>query len=376
MTALPRSTMLEAMLSADRTFDGVFYTGVKTTKIYCLPSCYAKKPLPQNVIFFKTPADAENQHFRSCKKCFPDFPQSKWMDHKSYIELLPPTDFAFSECLVFLGRSAAEVLHRVQGDFLLKWIEIDGKSVLLKVSMKQERLVIEFPDQIPDKFRRVQAGKYIWNLFDLDREMQPFYELSDKDDLLRSVVTKHYGLRIIGIPDLFEALTWAIIGQQINLNFAYTLKKRLIEHFGQSHDFEGRRLWVFPKPEVIAELEMTDLQKLQFTTRKAEYILAIAKEMANSGLSKEKLLRLEKDEARSLLLSIRGIGAWTADYVMMKSLNDSSAFPISDVGLQNAIKAQLRLDKKPSIGELAKLAEGWKGWEAYAVFYLWRSLYQ
>ncbi|UOK59153.1 AraC family transcriptional regulator [Bacillus sp. OVS6] len=51
MTVLPRSTMLKAMLSADKTFDGVFYTGVKTTKIYCLPSCYAKKPLPENVIF-------------------------------------------------------------------------------------------------------------------------------------------------------------------------------------------------------------------------------------------------------------------------------------------------------------------------------------
>nr|WP_224771382.1 DNA glycosylase [Metabacillus idriensis] len=295
------------------------------------------------------------------------------MDHKAYIELLPPTDFAFSECLVFLGRSAAEVLHRVQGDFLLKWIEIDGKRMLLKVSMKQERLVIEFPDHIPDKFSRVQAGKYIWNLFDLDREMQPFYELSDKDELLSAVVTKHYGLRI---PDLFEALTWAIIGQQINLNFAYTLKRRLIEHFGQSQDFEGRRLWLFPKPEIIAELEISDLQKLQFTTRKAEYILGIAKEMANGRLSKEKLLELEKSEARSLLLSIRGLGAWTADYVMMKCLNDLTAFPISDIGLQNAIKAQLGLDRKPSIVELAKLAEGWKGWEAYAVFYLWRSLYQ
>ncbi|MGG4488201.1 Ada metal-binding domain-containing protein [Metabacillus idriensis] len=376
MTALSRSTMLEAMLSADKTFDGVFYTGVKTTKIYCLPSCYAKKPLPQNVIFFKTPADAENQQFRSCKKCFPDFPQSKWMDHKTYIELLPPADFSFSECLVFLGRASAEVLHRVQGDFLLKWIEVAGKSVLLKVSMKQERLVIDFPDYIPDKFSRVQAGKYIWKLFDLERNMQPFYGLAEKDALLRPVVTKHFGLRIIGIPDLFEALTWAITGQQINLNFAYTLKRRLIEHFGESHDFKGNRLWLFPKPEIIAELELSDLQKLQFTTRKADYILGIAREMANGRLSKEKLLQVEKADARSLLLSFRGIGSWTADYVMMKSLNDSSAFPISDVGLQNAIKAQLGLDKKPSMEELSKLAKGWKGWEAYAVFYLWRSLYQ
>ncbi|UAL53719.1 DNA-3-methyladenine glycosylase [Bacillus sp. CMF21] len=376
MTVLPRSTMLKAMLSADKTFDGVFYTGVKTTKIYCLPSCYAKKPLPENVIFFQSAADAENQQFRSCKKCFPDFLQSKWIDHKSYIELIPPNDFAFSECLAFLGRSSAEVLHHVEEGFLLKWIEIDGNRVMMKVSLKQDRLVIEFPDLTPDKFTRVQAAKYIWTLFDLDRDMQPFYELAEKDELLRNVVTKHYGLRIIGIPDLFEALTWAIIGQQINLNFAYTLKRRLIEQFSECHYFEGRQLWLFPKAEVIASLEISDLQNLQFTKRKAEYILGIAREISNGDLSKEKLLRLETDEARSLLLSIRGVGAWTADYVMMKCLMETAAFPAADVGLHHAIKAQLGLERKPSMDELVELSEGWQGWEAYAVFYLWRSLYQ
>ena len=59
---------------------------------------------------------------------------------------------------------------------------------------------------------------------------------------------------------------------------------------------------------------------------------------------------------------------------MMKCLGDPSAFPIADIGLQNALKIQMRLDKKPSASDVRHLSKNWTGWEAYATFYLWRSL--
>lgn len=76
------------------------------------------------------------------------------------------------------------------------------------------------------------------------------------------------------------------------------------------------------------------------------------------------------------LMDIRGIGAWTADYVLMKCLQQPTAFPIADVGLHNALKIQLALERKPTIEELKNYAEHWQGWQAYATFYLWRSLYE
>ncbi|THG91921.1 hypothetical protein AJ85_00740 [Alkalihalobacillus alcalophilus ATCC 27647 = CGMCC 1.3604] len=72
---------------------------------------------------------------------------------------------------------------------------------------------------------------------------------------------------IIGIPDLFEALTWAIIGQQINLTFAYTLKKRFVEHFGESLTFEGDNFWVFPSPEKIISIKVDELRDLQLVVK-------------------------------------------------------------------------------------------------------------
>jgi DNA-3-methyladenine glycosylase II len=77
---------------------------------------------------------------------------------------------------------------------------------------------------------------------------------------------------------------------------------------------------------------------------------------------------------REKLLQIRGVGEWTADYVLMKCFRIPSVFPITDVGLHNALKIHLGLSQKPSLPEIKKLAADWNPWEAYATFYLWRSL--
>ena len=201
--------------------------------------------------------------------------------------------------------------------------------------------------------------------------------MAENDQILKPLVKKYNGLRLIGIPDLFEALVWAIIGQQINLTFAYMLKKRFVEHFGEYVYFEGQSYWLFPTPERIAVIEVDDLIHLQFTRRKSEYIIEIAKIIASGQLTKNLLWQQEDYEAmKKRLMDIRGIGAWTADYVLMKCLQQPTAFPIADVGLHNALKIQLALERKPTIEELKNYAEHWQGWQAYATFYLWRSLYE
>ena len=82
---------------------------------------------------------------------------------------------------------------------------------------------------------------------------------------------------------MFETICWAIIGQQINLKFAYTLKKRLVEGYGEKMEYDNEEYFLFPTPKVISKLEVEDLKPLQFTTRKAEYIIGIAK-LFNEGI--------------------------------------------------------------------------------------------
>ncbi|MFJ7667221.1 DNA-3-methyladenine glycosylase family protein [Lysinibacillus sp. NPDC097195] len=292
------------------------------------------------------------------------------------LELPTPLLFNFEECLLFLARSNQEVLHTIKDNHLYKLLKINQELILCKIGVRAQQIQVEFPIHSPSRAAVEQVQTYIEEWFDLGRDLQPFYHMAQKDVVLQHPVEKYKGLRIIGIPDLFEALVWAIIGQQINLTFAYTLKKRFVEQFGESVSYDGDSYWVFPSCERIASLTIEDLRALQFTLRKSEYIIAIAREMASGALTKEQLLQIEdKAHIKKKLMSIRGVGEWTADYVLMKCFHEPTSFPIADVGLQNALKMQLALDRKPTIDEIKKLEVHWRGWQAYATFYLWRSLY-
>jgi DNA-3-methyladenine glycosylase II len=182
------------------------------------------------------------------------------------------------------------------------------------------------------------------------------------------------GLRLMGIPDLFEALCWSIIGQQINLTFAYKLKRRFTEVYGTKLIYENADYYLFPKPEIVANIKVEDLLPLQFSNRKAEYLIEIAKQFVSGNISKEILSAHSTAEAIRLLVSVRGIGEWTANYALMKSLKRLECVTYGDVGLYNALHNLKGFDKRPSRETLDLFFYNFKNWEAYTVFYLWRSL--
>jgi DNA-3-methyladenine glycosylase II len=290
--------------------------------------------------------------------------------------LLPlPKEFSFQEVLQYLSRSSIEVLHYIENEKIYKLFNLNNDMILIEISeYKNSTLHIKFVDQKPKSVEDIQhIVQYVNDWFDLNTDLHRFYKLVKDDSLLKDLTKRYYGLRIIGIPDLFEVLCWAVIGQQINLTFAYTLKRRFVEAFGKSYEWNGRSFWLFPQPSQINERAIEQLRKMQFTQKKAEYIVGIAKEIKNGKLSKEVML-YDLKKAERQLLSIRGIGPWTAHYAMMRCFRDSSAFPIGDVGLHNALKRLLHRKEKPNLKEIEEIFIPWKGWEAYAVFYLWRSL--
>ncbi|MDE4084585.1 DNA-3-methyladenine glycosylase [Planococcus maritimus] len=290
------------------------------------------------------------------------------------LEIPTPADFNFTECLAILGRSDQELLHTIKEERITKLLALEEEIALFELSHSGSALLIEFPHHSPSEQAKQAVVQYVTDWFDLETNLQPFYAMAASDPVLREVVERHAGLRIMGMPDLFEAFVWAITGQQINLTFAYTLKRRLIENFGTSYTVSEVEYWAFPSADTIASLQVEQLRELQFSGRKAEYIIHIAEQIADGHLVKDELIGKTEQQVEKQLVAIRGVGPWSAHYVMMKCLRFNSAFPVSDVGLHNALKHQLRREQKPTIAEIETLAENWAGWQAYATFYLWRVL--
>lgn len=287
-----------------------------------------------------------------------------------------PDDFNMEANLGYLNRSENECMHDVLDGVITKCISIGGTPVLVRIHANQDKeIIVQFLQHATDAPTRSAVAAYIREWFDLDTDLAPFYQMASTDALLKKAVDKAHGLRVIGVPDLFEALCWGILGQQINLAFAYTLKRRFVEKYGSPITWENRMYWAFPSFHKIAKLTVDDLRDIKMTARKSEYIIGIAQLMADHTLSKEKLMQMNFKEAEKTLTAIRGIGPWTANYVLMRCLRFTCAFPIDDVGLMRAIQHLRGMKRKPTKAEIMDFSQRWKDWEAYATFYLWRTLY-
>jgi DNA-3-methyladenine glycosylase II len=300
------------------------------------------------------------------------------MSLNQVIQVAVPEEFNFTVNLQYLSRSPDECLYQIQQGKLYKTIAIVDQQLLFEVSGNEPGfLQIRSLDEEPWSIELQEAvTQYVREWFDLDNNLAPFYSMSKQDAILSTVVDRLYGLRNMGIPDLFEALCWGIIGQQINLAFAYKLKRRFVESFGKQVISDGISCWLFPTPGTIAALSVADITPLQMTSKKSEYLIGVAKLIVEGDISKEQLLAADSFKAaEKKLVSIRGIGPWTANYVLMRCLRYPSAFPIDDVGLHNAIKSVLEMQQKPTVAHIRELSVGWANWEAYATFYLWRVLY-
>lgn len=282
-----------------------------------------------------------------------------------------------ADMLAYLGRNQKEVLHRVnlENKSVMKAIRIQKEVVLIKLAILDKELILSFPQLIHPTMQIAKAATdFVDEWFDLSRDLQPFYDLAHRDEILKEVVLAYKGLRIIAVEELFEALSWSIMGQQISLQVAYGLKQKLVTTFGESVVHDDIEYWLFPSAEKVASLNVEELRNLSFTQRKAEYLIGVAELIATDQLNKEQLLVMSLGEMETRLTAIRGIGKWSANYVIMRCLRHPDAFPLADVGLHNALKKVLNQSEKPSLAEIEEWAKNWSGWRAYATFYLWRTL--
>lgn len=289
------------------------------------------------------------------------------------IKLSTPTAFNFEQILRFLSRNEKESLHSIKNDEVYKVVPFENSLILFSISFDSYLQISIHSENISQKVIDF-VKNYVSDWFDLEANLGIFYETIQNDEVLASLCQRFHGLRMIGMSDIFESLVWSIIGQQINLNFAYSLKERLVHNFGEKIIYNDESFYALPTPERLASLNLEDFQPLQFSRSKAQYILNVSREFTEGNLSQEALKKLSFEEVKEKLVKIKGVGNWTANYSMMKSLKNYDAFPVEDVGLQNAVKTQYGLTAKPTINELNQMAEKWKGWRGYATFYFWHSL--
>lgn len=274
--------------------------------------------------------------------------------------------------LRYLGRDPHNQAEVVHGQRYSRFITLDEKPLPVTLTLAARACTLEFPARLSarDILRLIDTTRH---MLGLRQPVAAFQRKAAQHDVLRPIVQAMPGVRMIQTPNLWEALSWAIIGQQINLAFAYKLRNRLI-FLGNGHDAPAPRPLPFPTPRQVLGITPDALKQVQFSRQKIAYLLELARQFESDGLAALSLEAAAPEEIEARLLSIKGLGRWSVAYGMMRGLGHLDALPVGDAGLRQALRARFNLDAAPDPATQERLMAPFRPYRSLATYYLWKSL--
>lgn len=475
MIMMTRETMLERFYARDRGSNGRFITGVLTTGIYCLPSCTARKPLPENVRFFGSEDEARSAGLRPCRRCRPDHFYQQYDPDVHLLETLAadirraPASFADAAALVtasgigttklnalfrrhfhatpaaflarervtaacrslaggatvtdaayaagfeslsafhlnfrrltgltpgeyralgtspsftialpdgfrvdtvlgYLGRDPASVIERVRANELAKAMRLSDLPAVLRMRFDADAAActVDAADPLAAEGMR-EAHAAAVRMLNLASDPSAFERQVGRQPELARLIAPRRGMRIPLTATPWECLLWAIVGQQVNLPFAYALRTEVAELAGEP---AGDGLRAHPTPEAVAALEYEDLTARRFSRRKAEYVIDTARLIASGDLRIDGEREMATVVERRML-EVRGLGPWSVQYFLMRGCGFADCVPVGDAGLTAALQRFHSLDHRPGPAETLELMEPFAPFRTLGTYHLWSSL--
>jgi len=269
------------------------------------------------------------------------------------VEFEPPLDIAGS--LELFRRAGDDFVDRWDGSTLVRILRVGDHRVPFTATASQTS---ERPSLTFNADSRQHDAAVCRAVADTFVAVPPDYaDLFERDPVLRTLDATSPGIRQIRQLDLFTALIRCISAQQVNLRWAATTRRRLAESFGRRHEVDGHVVYCL-EPERIATVRPEDIRALQFTTSKSVAIVAVARALADGLASLDELHTMEDDEVIARLVSIRGIGRWSAEWVLARTLGRPRVVA-GDLGVRKAVGLAYAGGQMPSEAETRRLTEHW-----------------
>lgn len=284
----------------------------------------------------------------------------------THFTLALPAGYPLAHLLRTLGRDPHSPTERLDGSTYTTVVRFgpDHTPSLLRIHFSNTTVRVE--TETP---HAPAAHAFAVSLLGLDQDAAAFTRLARKLGLARLVAGREQ-LRVTQTPSVFDGLLWSIIGQQINLPFAFQLRRRLVELVSTAPFADG--LHAPPSPADIAALDYEDLKPLQFSRSKAAYVIDTARLVAGGQLDLDALRTMSATRAERTLLAVRGLGPWSVNYLMMRSLGFADCVPLGDTGVTSGLHALLKLDTRPDIEATKRLMAVFAPYRSLATAHLWQ----
>lgn len=267
--------------------------------------------------------------------------------------------------------------NRLVGEVFRRVLRVDerlyGYELRWQGPPDEVRLTLTVPGS--RSTRVLEAARHeVSRLLYLDADLPGFYRTAKADPALKGLLTPLHGLRPTLAPTPFEMLVGAITAQQVNLTFAFATRSRLIRRFGEPVTVNGERVYAFPSPERLAKAKVSQLRRIQLSTRKAEYIIGLARLVARGALDFERLARLPNEQVVALLTQIRGLGRWTAEWFLARALGRGAVCPAGDLAVRKCFAHFYHRGRPVSERAIRRRARRWGNYQNLAVHYLLAGL--
>ncbi len=275
-----------------------------------------------------------------------------------------PVGYRVAEALAFYGRDTECVSESLTSNGFRKCFLSNGKPVVAEI-----RFLGDNAEFTVDPGMRSVAEPVVARMLGLHTPSMEFERQFAHDPLLGVVVSRQRGLCIPMTPTPWEALAWAIMGQQVNLTFATTLRRNLILLAGSQHS-SGLR--AHPSAAEVAKLQLEPLRALKFSRSKADYLIGAAKAVASGEVDLDGLGAMPMEEAAGKLLQLRGVGPWTVQYAFMRGLGFQDCLPAGDAGLAQGLDKLT--GKRPTEAQIRSMMAKYSPYRSLATYHVWASL--
>lgn len=269
----------------------------------------------------------------------------------------PPYDF--SGLLEFYSHHLVSSVESINRGSYERVFKIEDHIGSFKVSHAEKTHELLLTINTPEPKHLFQLVERARRMLDVDSDPMLVSQAFSSSTMLKKILKKHPGLRYPTGWDPFEISVCSILGQLVSVKQARELVKQLVEHYGESVrcPATGREAHLFPTPEILAK---SDLLKVKTTSRRRNTIRKFSQLVLKGEIALDSTQ--DPQSFREKLLRIEGIGPWTAEYISLRALGDTNAYPSTDLILKRV------KENFPSFDP-----ETLRPWRGYAAFYLWKE---
>ena len=279
--------------------------------------------------------------------------------------LRPQPPFRLDLTVWAIRRRAHNVVDRFEDGIWRRVLVIGNSPVAIAVRQTRsgERPEIEvLISAARPQAVKAEVAAIVTRMLGLDRDLSDFYRLARGDAHLRELADHLRGMKPVRYATVFEAFANAVACQLVSLSAGMHVLNRLTEAFGIVGEVNNAAASMrsFPPAAAIAHSNPDALRALGLSRQKGEYLIGLA-QLAIDPKDRDfaSIGQLDDDDAIARLSKIRGVGRWTAEYVMLRGFGRINIFPGDDVGGRNKLFEWLGMGDTPTYDSVGRMLERW-----------------